>query len=221
MQILIIEDENKLALSVKRGLEQEGFGVMIVNDGMEGLEEIEINYTEYDLVILDINLPSKNGIEICKAVREQDIKIPIIMLTANDTVEDKILGLNSGADDYLVKPFSFLELLARIKSLLRRPNAVCFTKMAVGNLVIDPTNQRVWIVNREVNLTTREFALLEYLARNKGRIVPREDLLSHVWDQSFDPNSNVIDVHMTNLKKKLGCDNIIKTIRGSGYRIDD
>jgi len=221
MQILIIEDENKLALSVKRGLEQDGFGVQIINDGEQGLEEIEINHTEYDLVVLDINLPHKNGIEICRAVREQEIKIPIIMLTANDTVEDKILGLNSGADDYLVKPFSFLELLARIKSLLRRPNAILFTKLNVGKLSIDPTNQRVWMADNEINLTTREFSLLEYIARNKGRIVSREDLLSHVWDQSFDPSSNVIDVHLTNLKKKLGSDNVIKTIRGSGYRIDD
>lgn len=224
MQILIIEDEVKLAESVKRGLEQNGFSVVMVHDGREGLEEIEINYTEFDLVILDINLPNLNGLEICKTVRSQDIKIPIIMLTARDTVEEKVAGLNSGADDYLVKPFSFIELLARIKSLLRRPTTVLFTKLKAGEIVMDPTNKRVWRINDEVKLTTREFSLLEYLVRNKGRIVTREELLSHVWDQSFDPSSNVIEVHITNLKKKISGESereIIKTIRGSGYRVDD
>jgi DNA-binding response OmpR family regulator len=224
MQILIIEDEVKLAESVKRGLEQSGFFVVIINDGNAGLEEIETNFTEYDLVILDVNLPNKNGLEICEEIREQDIKIPIIMLTARDTVEDKVAGLNSGADDYLVKPFSFAELLARIKSLLRRPSTVLLTKLKAGEIVMDPINKRVWRINNEVKLTSREFSLLEYLVRNKGRIVPREELLSHVWDQSFDPNSNVIDVHITNLKKKINGDpkdQIIKTIRGSGYRVDD
>lgn len=224
MQILIIEDEVKLAESVKRGLEQNGFSVVMVHDGREGLEEIEINYTEFDLVILDINLPNINGLEICMTVRSQDIKIPIIMLTARDTVEEKVAGLNSGADDYLVKPFSFIELLARIKSLLRRPTTVLFTKLKAGEIVMDPTNKRVWRINDEVKLTTREFSLLEYLVRNKGRIVTREELLSHVWDQSFDPSSNVIEVHITNLKKKISGESereIIKTIRGSGYRVDD
>ncbi|MFZ2152524.1 MAG: response regulator transcription factor [Microgenomates group bacterium] len=225
MQILIIEDEVKLAQSIKRGLEQSGYSVQMVHDGQEGLEEIEINHTEYDLVILDLNLPNLTGIEICQSVRSQDIKIPIIMLTARDTVEDKVAGLNSGADDYLVKPFSFIELLARVRSLLRRPAAILFTKLSAGQIILDPTNQRVWRTNDEIKLTSREFSLLEYLVRNKGRIVPREEILSHVWDQSFDPASNVIDVHITNLKKKISGntdnDQIIKTIRGSGYRIDD
>jgi len=224
MQILIIEDEVRLAESVKRGLEQSGFSVVMIHDGQAGLEEIEINHMEYDAIILDLNLPNKNGLQICQEVRTQDIKTPIIMLTARDTVEEKVAGLNSGADDYLVKPFSFAELLARIKSLLRRPASICYTKLQAGSLIIDPTNKRVWRIDHEVTLTGREFSLLEYLVRNKGRIVPREELLSHVWDQSFDPSSNVIDVHITNLKKKLSGgatnDQIIKTVRGVGYRID-
>lgn len=225
MQILIIEDEVRLAQTVKRGLKQNGFSVVMIHDGQEGLEEVEVNHQSYDLIILDIHLPHKNGIDICRAIRSQNIKIPIIMLTAQDTVLEKVEGLNSGADDYLVKPFSFMELLARIKSLLRRPATVLLTKLTASRVSIDPTNKETWCDNNLVSLTSREFALLEYLIRNKGRVVPREELLSHVWDQSFDPASNVIDAHMANLKKKLNShstdDSIIKTIRGSGYRIDD
>lgn len=225
MQILIIEDEVRLAQTVKRGLKQKGFSVVMIHDGEEGLEEIEINHQEYDLIILDVNLPNKNGLDICKSVREQDIKTPIIMLTAEDTVVDKVTGLNCGADDYLVKPFSFVELLARIKALLRRPSAVCLTQLKAGMVSIDPIGKKVWYKNKEVNLTSREFSLLEYLIRNKGRAIPREELLSHVWDQSFDPSSNIVDVHITNLKKKLSSNSTneqtVKTIRGYGYRIDD
>lgn len=223
MRLLIIEDEVKLALSLKRGFSQNGFAVDLIHDGQEGLDEIEINHDDYDLIVLDINLPNKNGFEICESVRKQKITTPIIMLTAKDTTSDKVQGLNSGADDYLVKPFEFAELTARVNSLLRRPRNICHMKIKVKDLTLDPSAKRVWRGNNEIRLTAKEFAILEYLLRNLGKVISREQILSHIWDQSFDSFSNVIDVHIANLKKKIDnpkYEKLIQSVRGSGYRIN-
>lgn len=221
MKILVVEDEVKLAQSLKKGLENKGFAVDMVYNGQEAMDTIEISHDDYDLVILDFMLPDKNGIEICRSARSQGLTIPIIMLTAKDSVSDRVMGLDSGADDYLIKPFDFEELVARVKTLLRRPSQVCLTKFQSGNLTLDPTSQKVFLSGKEVKLTPKEFALLEYFMRNTGMVLTREMILSHIWDQSFDSFSNVIDVHIAGLKKKLrqkSDEKYIETVRGSGYR---
>lgn len=221
MKFLLVEDEVKLAMSLKRGLEQNKYAVDVVHDGQEAMEQIEICNDEYDLIILDIMLPSKNGIEICKEAREQQITTPIILLTARDSLSDKVQGLDSGADDYIVKPVEFAELLARVRSILRRPKTACLTKIISGGLVLDPAGREVYLDGKNVNLTSKEFAILEYLMRNAGIVLNREQILSHVWDQSFDSFSNVVDVHIASLKKKIDNrkdDKYIETVRGTGYR---
>lgn len=223
MKLFIIEDEIKLALSLKRGLEQQGFAVDVTHDGQEALDQIEINHEEYDLIILDNRLPSKNGFEICAAIRKQHITTPIIMLTASDSLSDTVIGLNTGADDYISKPYSFSELLARIRSLLRRPKGVCMSELTFGEVSLNPAARTVSVCNKHVHLTSKEFAIVEYLMRNAGVTVSRETILSHVWDQAFDSFSNVVDVHITNIKKKIDLskhETHIQTIRGSGYRFN-
>lgn len=221
MKLLLVEDETKLALSLKRGLKQNGFAVDLVNDGLEAQNEIEVNHRDYDLVILDIMLPSRNGIDICRSVREQKITVPIILLTAKDSLNDKVIGLDSGADDYIIKPASFTELLARIRSILRRPAATCLAKLTCGRLTLDPGTHKVYYGKKLINLTLREFAILEYLMRHPGILLSRETILSHVWDQSFESFSNVVDVHIASLKKKIGNQKyeiFIESVRGAGYR---
>lgn len=222
MRILIIEDEEKLAQLLKKGLEQEGFSVDYVLDGEAGQKRIELYRDEYDAVLLDLMLPKRDGIEVCKNVREKGIMVPILMLTAKDTTEDKILGLESGADDYLVKPFSFDELVARVKALLRRPHESLPQELKVRNIVLNPVTQKVYKEGREVMLTLKEFQLLEYLMRNKGRVMNREQIFSHVWDFASDAFSNVVDVHIKNLRKKLeegSHEKFLETVRGVGYRL--
>ncbi|MEK7165793.1 MAG: response regulator transcription factor [Patescibacteria group bacterium] len=221
MKLLIVEDEVKLAETLKRGLEQNGYAVDVVHDGQEGLDQIEISYVDYDLVVLDIMLPHRNGFDICQTIRGQGITIPIIMLTARDSLSDKVMGLDAGADDYVIKPFAFQELLARVKSLLRRPRDVCITKLKYGELSLDPSSRTVFNDDKSVKLTAKEFAILEYLMRNAGKVISREMILSHVWDQAFDSFSNVVDVHIANLKKKIDkpkYETFIEAVRGSGYR---
>lgn len=223
MKLLIVDDEVKLALSLKRGLEQAGFAVDVVYDGQEGLDQIEISHEDYDLVVLDNMLPHKNGFEICKEIRSQQITLPILMLTARDSLSDKVQGLDSGADDYLIKPFEFNELLARIRSLFRRPKTVCLTKITHQGVTLDPGAKTVSKEGILIQLTAKEFSILEYLMRNAGTVVSREMILTHVWDQAFDAFSNVIDVHMTNIKKKINTkkyEHIIETVRSAGYRFN-
>ncbi len=223
MRLLIIEDNKKLATSLKKGLEQEGFAVDFILDGKEGFQRILQCKEDYDLIILDLMLPSKDGIAICQEVRQQKIAIPILMLTAKDTTENKIAGLNTGADDYLVKPFSFDELVARIKVLLRRPKEVFLAEIKVRDLILNSTTRKIFHGKKEILLTLKEFSLLEYLMRNPNQVFTREQLLDHAWDHSFDSFSNVVDVHMKNLRKKIN-DNknekILETIRGVGYRFN-
>lgn len=222
MRILLVEDEVKLAEAFKIGLEKSGYAVDLAHNGFTALETIEINHEDLDLIVLDVMLPEKNGFEICKEVRLKKIATPILLLTAKDAVSDKVIGLDSGADDYVVKPVAFAELLARIRSLLRRPQTLNPTKMQVRDIVLDSSTRVVTKNNVVVRLTSKEFAILELLMRRPGNIVSRESILSHVWDQSFDSFSNVVDVHIANLKRKLDNskrETYIESIRGSGYRL--
>ncbi len=223
MKLLLIEDEVKLASAFKKGLKQEGYTVDMVHDGQEGLDLIEINHTEYDLVILDVLLPNKNGYEICQELRKQNIAIPIILMTAKDSVTDKVMGLDCGADDYMVKPVSFIELLARIRSLLRRPKDTCVTSITIKDFVIDPNAKEVTKNGKKIHLTAKEYSILEYLMRNAGKVISREMLMAHTWDDSFDSFSNVLDVHIANLKKKIDTSkrvSLIESVRGAGYKIN-
>lgn len=222
MRILIVEDEKKLALALKRGLERKGYAVDCAFDGEEGEFQIETGQEDYDLVILDIMLPKRDGIEICKNTRSKKISLPILMLTARDKTQDKILGLDCGADDYLVKPFSFEELLARIRALLRRPRELLPEELKVKDITLNCATRKVFKGGKEIPLTTKEFSLLEFLLRNINQVVNREQIIAHVWNYEFDSFSNIVDVHIKNLRKKLedrGKEKLIETIRGVGYRL--
>lgn len=218
MRILLIEDEKKVARFISKGLMEESYAVDIAPDGEEGAFLAEIN--DYDLIILDIMLPKKDGFEVMKEIRSKGIKIPVIMLTAKDDIKDKIHGLDLGADDYITKPFAFSELLARIRAVMRRLDEKRDCKIKVGDLLIDPTTRRVLRGDKEIELTNKEYALLEYFARNPNRILSRTIIAEHVWDYQFDPMTNVIDVYINYLRQKIdrGFDKkLIHTIRGVGY----
>lgn len=222
MRILIVEDQENLAKLVKRGLESEGFAVDYVMDGETGLRRIQMNHKDYDAVILDWMLPKKNGDEICREVRNQKIDLPILMLTAKDSAQDIANGLNSGADDYLSKPFSFEVLLARIRAVTRRPKNSLPLELHAGEISLNPATKKVKRDGKELKLTLKEFGLLEYFMRNKNVVVTREQILANVWDFAFDSFANVVDVHVTNLRKKIGGKEgkIIETVRGMGYRLN-
>ena len=222
MKILIIEDQERLAKLLKKGLEAEGFAADYVTDGESGQRRLEFHHEDYDLVILDLMLPKKSGFEVCSDLRKQNITIPIIVLTAKDSTDDKTKALDSGADDYLVKPFSFKELLARIRAVLRRPETALPNELTVDNIVLNPTTRKVYKGNKELKLTLKEFSLLEYLMRHPGQVINREQILVNLWDFAYDSFSNVVDVHINNLRKKLGDSKqqkILETVRGIGYRI--
>ncbi len=222
MRILIVEDEEKLALSLKKGLEKEGFAVDYIMDGEAGERRIIISHKDYDLIILDLMLPGKDGFQICRTVREQQINVPILVLTARDATDDKVAALDAGADDYLVKPFSFEELMARVRALLRRPEQTLPNELVVKDLKLDTTTRKVTRKGKEINLTLKEFNLLEYLMRNADQVLTREQILDHLWDFAFDSFSNVVDVHIKNLRKKIDGthhEKLLETIRGVGYRI--
>jgi DNA-binding response OmpR family regulator len=222
MRVLIVEDELHMARTLKKGLEKEGYAVDCEADGESAALRLQVNRDEYDLVILDVMLPGISGIELCRALRRASIPIPVLMLTARDTTEDKVVGLDSGADDYLVKPFDFDELLARMRTLLRRPPETLSPELVVGELVIDTARRRATRAGREIALTTKEFTLLEFLSRNAGQVLTREQILAHVWDAELDSFSNLVDVHMGNLRKKIDHGESVKlleTIRGVGYRL--
>ncbi|MFZ2189152.1 MAG: response regulator transcription factor [Candidatus Moraniibacteriota bacterium] len=222
MRILIVEDQESLAKMLKKGLEAEGFAVDYVLDGEKASNRIRAFRKDYDLIILDLMLPQKSGLEICQEMRQQKIATPVIMLTAQSEAEDIILGLNIGADDYLAKPFSFEVLLARIRAILRRPKNAITKELVAGKLTLDPQKRKVTADGKIINLTMKEFSLLEYLMRNPNVVLSREQILSNVWDFSYDSFANVVDVHITNIRKKIGEKNgkIIETIRSIGYRIN-
>lgn len=222
MKILVVEDQENLAKLIKNGLESEGFNVDYILDGESAQKRIEMYQKDYDLVILDVMLPKKTGTDVCKEIRKQKIMIPIIMLTARDQNDDIINGLNVGADDYLVKPFEFAVLLARIKALLRRPKTMLPLVLGVQDIVLNSTTKQVFVKKREITLTLKEFALLEYFMRHPNQVLNREQILSNLWDFAFDSFSNVVDVHITNLRKKLGDKKgtFLKTIYGVGYKLE-
>jgi len=222
MRILIVEDDQKLSTFLQKGLKEEQFAADVCRKGSEVMHFVEVN--DYDVIILDIMLPGKDGITICREMRGKSIKTPIIMLTAKDTVEDKISGLSEGADDYLTKPFSFAELLARIKALLRRSQGYKPKTLKISDLDLDPWNRKVSRGGEEISLTGKEYALLEYLMRNRGRIVSKSMIIEHVWDMNYEGLSNVVNVYINHLRRKIDKDfkkKLIHTIRGYGYKIDE
>ncbi|MCU0290160.1 MAG: response regulator transcription factor [Acidobacteria bacterium] len=222
MRILIVEDDKKVASFLKRGLKEEQYAVDVCYDGEEALFQSQVN--QYDLIILDVMLPKKNGFMVCRQIREEGNLTPILMLTARDQLEDKIKGLQEGADDYLTKPFAFVELLARIKALLRRTQDYKTKNMKVGDLELDPVSRKVTRENKLISLTGKEYALLEYLMRNRGRIITQSMIIDHVWDMNFDGLSNVVNVYINHLREKIDkgfTQKYIHTIRGVGYKIDE
>jgi DNA-binding response OmpR family regulator len=217
MRMLLVEDEKNVAAFIRKGLEEEFYAVDVAEDGAEAFLMATSN--EYDLMILDIMLPGMNGVELCKRLREKGLKAPILMLTAIDSVDSKVECLESGADDYLTKPFAFSELLARIKALLRR-TADSVSELFLDDLRMDLLSRRVFREEKEVVLTPKEFSLLEYLLRNKGRVLTRTQMIENVWGYTFDPNSNVVDVHIKFLREKIDArfeKKLIHTVRGAGY----
>jgi len=221
MRILIIEDEHRLSNVVKKGLE-EGFAVDQAFDGEEGLYLAESE--SYDLIILDLMLPKIDGIEVCRQLRKKKIRTPILMLTAKTTTEDKVVGLDSGADDYLTKPFAFTELKARIQALLRRSHNQVDPVCKIADLEVDPIKHTVKRAGKNIILTPKEFAILEYLARHKHQVVTRTQITEHVWDYSFDALSNVVDVFITTLRRKINTgfkNKLIQTIHGVGYKMTE
>ena len=221
MKLLLVEDNKKLAQNIKQGLSQEGYAVGVIEDGLEAEHHIIINSTEYDVIILDRLLPGKNGVLICDNLRAKGITIPIIMLTALDTIADKVAGLEAGADDYLAKPFAFEELLARINALLRRPAMILPNIIRADDIEINIVSRVATYKGEVLSLTLKEFMVLEYLLRNQGKVITRDMLYAHAWDFADSTFSNTVDVHIKNLRRKIN-DNgtIIQTIRGMGYKIE-
>src|SRR5436190_1367799 len=220
MRVLVVEDEIKMAALLRRGLSEEGLAVDVAGSGEDGLVRAEA--TEYDAIVLDVMLPGIDGFETCRRLREGGTWAPILMLTARDAVEDRIAGLDRGADDYLTKPFSLAELLARLRALFRRQPAERPAIIAVGDIRLDPAARHVWRADTEVELSAKEFSLLETFMRSPGQVLTRFQLLEHVWDYSYESRSNVVDVYVRYLREKLdrpfGVESI-ETVRGSGYRL--
>ena len=221
MKILLVEDEQKLADALAKGLAHEGYTADIIGDGKKALTRISLHRNDYDLIILDLMLPSMDGLEICRQVREMNITIPILILTARAETDTKVKLLLSGADDYLVKPFSFAELNARIQALLRRPNETLPETLKVRDIELNPSQRKVMREGKEVPLTLKEYGLLEYFMRHPNQVVNREDLLNHLWDFNYVGFSNVVDVHVKSLRRKLSSDggDVLETVRGVGYRL--
>ncbi|MGX1133166.1 DNA-binding response OmpR family regulator [Streptomyces glaucescens] len=218
MRLLIVEDEKRLALSLAKGLTAEGYAVDVVHDGREGLHRA--SEWPYDLVVLDIMLPGMNGYRVCAALRAAGNDVPILMLTAKDGEYDEAEGLDTGADDYLTKPFSYVVLVARIKALLRRRNTGGGTPvLTVGELRLDTGARRVLREGAEVPLTTKEFAVLEQLALRAGEVVSKAEILEHVWDFAYEGDPNIVEVYVSALRRKLGA-GLIRTVRGAGYRLE-
>jgi len=222
MRILVVEDNIALAKSLKKGLGKNGFAVDCYGDGIEAVDHIIVSYEDYDLIILDLMLPGRSGADICTSVRERGITTPIIILTASDETAKKLVLLNSGADDYIVKPFSFEELVARVRAVIRRPTQLITDEVTLGSLRLISSSHRAYADTTELNLTAKEFAILELFLRHPEQILKREFIQDHVWDQSFNTFSNVVDVHVKNLRKKLentAAADYLETVSGIGYRL--
>ena len=221
MRVLLVEDEPSAAHVLAKGLREHAYAVDVAGDGDTAL--FQAGTTDYDTVILDVMLPVKDGFAVCRTIRESGCTVPILMVTAKDAVEARIEGLDCGADDYLVKPFDFGELLARLRALVRRGRQPLLPEqLKVGQLAIDTRGRRVRVRNRDVPLTAKEYALLEYLVRRAGDVVGRADIAEHVWDEHYDPLSNIVDVYVQRLRRKLdrpGWESLIRTRRGEGYQL--
>lgn len=222
MRVLLIEDDTAIARSLKEGLEDEAYAVDVANDGSEGYRTAVAD--EYDVIILDIMLPEMNGYEVCRALRNDGNKTPILMLTARDAERDIVEGLDTGADDYLAKPFSFDVLLVRIRALLRRPNEKLEEILQVGDLKLDPSSKKVTRASQEINLTSKEYGVLEYLMRNKGKVLSKEQIISHVWDFDADVLPNNVELFIMFLRRKIDKpfkSKLIHTVSGFGYKLEE
>lgn len=220
MRILVVEDEHRLAAVLKQGLTEQGYAVDLAHDGEEGLGLAELE--PYDLLVLDVMLPGLDGYTLCRRLRAQGRHMPILMLTARDAVDDRVAGLDSGADDYLTKPFAFRELLARVRALLRRDGRTREPTLRAGDLTLDPATREVRRGGRAIELTSKEYAVLEYLLHHPHRVLTRTQIAEHVWDYDFIAMSNVIDVYIRSLRRKLGDDGetrLLHTVRGTGYQL--
>ncbi len=218
MRILVIEDEKKVANFIKRGLEEEKFEVDTANDGESGMQMAVDN--SYNLIVLDVILPKRDGMSVVKELRARKIMVPVLMLTAKDSLDDIVAGLNSGSDDYLTKPFAFAELLARVRALLRRTELDRGAEIRFADLRLDPVTHKVWRKDKEIDLTAKEYALLEFFIRNPNQVLTRTTIAENVWDYVFDSFTNIIDVYVNYLRKKVDRDadkKLIHTVRGLGY----
>jgi DNA-binding response OmpR family regulator len=222
MRILLVEDDADLAQFIRKGLREEHYGVDVAADGEEGLE-LALN-NAYDLLILDIMLPKLDGLTLCRRIRGKGNTTPVLLLTARNTVEDKVSGFDTGADQFLPKPFAFVELLAQIRALLRRGSTQQIVQLQAADLKLDPASHRVWRAGQEIALTNKEYALLEFLLRNKNRVLTRTAIIEHVWDISYDPMTNIVDAHIRALRAKIDRDfspPLIATVRGAGYMLEE
>jgi len=218
MKILVVEDEKKVASFIKRGLEEEKYEVDVAYDGEEGCQKILDG--SYSLIVLDVMLPKKDGFAVVKEMRMKKLQTPVLMLTAKDSVEDIVAGLNSGSDDYLTKPFAFAELLARVRALLRRSEQERGAEIRFADLRLDPVTHKVWRKDKEIDLTAKEYSLLEFFMRNPNQVLTRTTIAENVWDYIFDSFTNIIDVYVNYLRKKIDRDadkKLIHTVRGVGY----
>jgi DNA-binding response OmpR family regulator len=221
MRILLVEDEPRMANVIAKGLREHSYAVDIADDGDAALYQTSIN--DYDLIVLDVLLPQRDGFEVCRELRSRGDATPILMLTARAAIDDRITGFDAGADDYLTKPFSFRELLARIRALLRRDTQLRPDVFQIEDLIVDSASHRVSRGSQQIQLTAKEYALLEYLARHGGQLVSRAEIAAHVWDDSFDPFSNTIEVYMNRLRKKIDeshANKLLHTRRGEGYILE-
>jgi DNA-binding response OmpR family regulator len=218
MRVLVVEDEKRMAAALKRGLEAEGFAVDVANDGVDG--EWLATSQPHDVIVLDVMLPGIDGLMLCRRLRDQGVWAPILVLTARDTDRDEAEALDTGADDFLSKPFSYTVLLARLRALLRRGAPERPAVLQVADLEIDPAARRVRRADEDLALTAKEFSVLEFLVRRKGEVVSKGEILEHVWDFAYDGGPNVVEVHVSSLRRKIGAE-MIETVRGGGYRVPD
>ena len=222
MRILIVEDDTDLGEFIGKGLREERYAVDLAVDGEEGLQLAGEN--PYQLIILDIMLPKLDGLTVCRRLRANGNTTPILLLTARDSIQDRVSGLDTGADDYLTKPFAFVELLARVRALMRRGGPQHLTRLKAADLELDPASRRSWRAGREITLTNKEYALLEFFLRNKNRVLTRTAIIQHVWDLSYDPMTNIVDAHVRALRAKMDRDfspPLITTVRGAGYMLEE
>lgn len=222
MRVLVVEDERRIADFIRKGLTEAGYAVDVAYDGEEGLAWTDV--VNYDAIVLDVMLPIRDGIDVCRTLRIRGVGVPVLMLTARDAIDDRVRGLDSGADDYLVKPFAFAELLARLRALTRREPVLLNTLLQVADLTLDTTTRIVERGGSIIDLTNKEYALLEYLMRHPNQVLTRSMIAEHVWNFDFDNVTNVIDVHIRYLRRKLDDPfptKLIQTVRGAGYRISD